>query len=92
MSFSIEITETAKSDIEKHKKAGDKKILNKINELLLELRVHPKTGTGRPELLKHYIEPTWSRRISDKHRLVYRIHNETVVVLVLALWGHYGDK
>jgi toxin YoeB len=59
---------------------------------LTELREHPKTGTGKPELLKHYETPTWSRRINDRHRLIYRIEDSNVVVLILSFWGHYGDK
>ena len=92
MSFEIEYTPEAETDIEKHKKSGDKKVLLKINELLDELREHPTEGTGKPEKLKHYKTPTWSRRISGKHRLVYRIEEGRVIVLVLSFWGHYGDK
>lgn len=92
MSFSIELTPEAEADIEKHKISGNKKVLLKINKLLNELREHPNSGTGKPELLKHYNEPTWSRRITDKHRLVYRIENEKIVVLILSFWGHYDDK
>ena len=92
MSFEIEFTEIAIADLEKHKKSGDKKILLKIDNLLNELRENPTLGTGKPEKLKHYKIPTWSRRISDKHRLVYRIQDEKVLVLVLSCWGHYDDK
>lgn len=92
MSFSIDLTEEAILDLEKHKRSGDKKILQKIDKLFNELREHPYSGTGKPELLKYYESPTWSRRITDKHRLIYRIQNENVVVLVLAAWGHYADK
>jgi toxin YoeB len=92
MSYSIELTEVAISDIEKHKKSGDKKVLIKIDKLLNELREHPTTGTGKPEKLKHYEIPTWSRRINSKHRLVYRIEGEKIVVIVLSFWGHYSDK
>jgi toxin YoeB len=53
---------------------------------------HPTTGTGHPEPLKGKPEGRWSRRITDKHRLVYRIYEDTVVVLVLSAYGHYGDK
>ena len=49
MSYSIELTEEAISDIDKLKKSGDKKVLIKINKLLNELREHPTTGTGKPE-------------------------------------------
>ncbi|KQT18108.1 addiction module toxin YoeB [Chryseobacterium sp. Leaf404] len=92
MSFELELTELAFSDIEKHKKSGDKKILLKINKIFDELREHPESGTGKPEKLKYYSKATWSRRISGKHRLIYRIENEKVVVLILLLWGHYDDK
>ena len=92
MSYSIELTEEAISDIDKLKKSGDKKVLIKINKLLNELREHPTTGTGKPEKLKHYEIATWSRRITDKHRLIYRIEDEKIVVIVLAFLGHYSDK
>ena len=92
MSFSIELTINAENDIEKFKRSGNKKVLIKIDKLLDELREHPKTGTGKPEQLKYYDIPTWSRRITDNHRLIYRIHDDRIVVLVLSFWGHYGDK
>jgi toxin YoeB len=92
MSYEIELTPEAEKDIEKHKKIGDRKVLIKIDKLFDELRAHPMSGTGKPEKLKHYKTITWSRRITDKHRLVYRIENEKIVVLVLSLWGHYEDK
>ncbi len=92
MSYVVELTSEAELDIAKHKKVGDKKVLIKINNLLNELRINPTFGTGKPEKLKHYQIPTWSRRITDKHRLVYRIHEEKVIVLVLSFWGHYNAK
>ena len=92
MKYAIELSLDAENDIEKFKKSGDKKVLIKIDKLLNELRVHPTSGTGKPEQLKHYDTPTWSRRINDKHRLVYRIQENKVIVLVLSFWGHYSDK
>lgn len=92
MNYEIVFTKQADDDFEKHKKSGDKIVLKKIGQLLNELRTHPTEGTGKPKLLKHYIEPTWSRRISDKHRLVYRILEEKIIVLVLSNYGHYDDK
>jgi toxin YoeB len=54
MNFDLEITPIAESDIIRHKKSGYKKVLNKINILLDELRESPYSGTGKPEQLKHY--------------------------------------
>ena len=88
--YFVDFTDKAKEHIEQFKKAGNKFALKKIDVLLEELRNHPKTGTGKPEQLKGYPN-RWSRRITDKHRLVYEIHDEVVVVLVLSAYGHYKD-
>ena len=63
--------------------------IKKLNTLLEEIKMHPTTGTGRIERLKHYKEETWSRRINHEHRLVYRIHEELIEVLVISVYGHY---
>ncbi len=92
MSFTLEFTKTALEDIEKHKLAGDKKVLSKLEQLLNELREHPLTGTGRPEALRHDLQGLYSRRINRKHRLVYGIKEESIVVIVVSAYTHYGDK
>ena len=64
----------------------------KAQRFIEELKEHPKTGTGHPEPLKGKPEGRWSREITKKHRLVYRIFETEVIVLVLAAYGHYDDK
>lgn len=64
----------------------------KLKKLESELREHPRTGTGHPEQLKGDRSNQWSRRITEKHRLVYEIYDTEVVVLVLTAFGHYNDK
>lgn len=90
MSYKILFTIDANEDIDKIERSGKKKLLKKLRSLLAELREHPKTG--KPEQLKHYEIPTWSRRISQEHRLVYRIQDEVITVLVLSAYGHYENK
>ncbi|RCW33966.1 Txe/YoeB family addiction module toxin [Marinilabilia salmonicolor] len=92
MSYVLKFTKIALADIEKHKKAGDKAVLNKIAKLLEELKENPTDGTGRVELMKYGLSGKFSRRINHKHRLVYSINEDIVTVHVLGLWGHYGDK
>jgi toxin YoeB len=65
---------------------------NKVMHLIRELHEHPRTGTGKPELMKYDYVGCWSRRITGKDRLVYRIDDDKVIVLVLTAKGHYGDK
>lgn len=64
----------------------------KVNRFIEELRQHPKTGTGHPEPLRGKPEGRWSRQITKKHRLVYRIFETEVYVDVLSAYGHYNDK
>lgn len=89
MVYELEFTKEALNDIQRHKKSGNKPLLKKLEKLLQELKQHPSTGTGQVEMLKHYQEETWSRRINDEHRLVYRIKEDVVVVLILSAYGHY---
>ncbi|SHI66059.1 toxin YoeB [Cruoricaptor ignavus] len=92
MKYSVEISQEAKDDILRLEKSGDKGSLRKLYKLLEELEQHPKSGTGKPEQLKHFSKPTWSRRISQKHRLIYEIQEDKVVVLVLSAYGHYDNN
>lgn len=92
MSYILEFTVVALKDIEKHKKAGDKAVLKKIAKLLNEIKENPTQGTGQIELLRYGLGGKFSRRINQKHRLVYSIEEEVTTVHVLSLWGHYEDK
>ena len=65
----------------------DKKILRRINGLIKEILRTPYEGTGKPEPLKHALSGYWSRRITDEHRLVYRV-TETAIEIAQCLY-HY---
>ena len=91
MTFEIIISPEAASDLQRLAKSEPKSFA-KANRFIEELKEHPTTGTGHPEPLKGKPEGRWSRRITKKHRLVYRIFDDTVLVLVLRAYGHYDDK
>ncbi len=83
---------TAAIDFAKHKKSGNKAIINKILKILTELEAHPYVGTGKPEPLKHNLQGYWSRRISMEHRIIYRVEEKEVVVIIFLAMGHYLDE
>ncbi len=58
----------------------DKKILKRINSLIQETQRHPFEGTGKPEPLRHALAGYWSRRITDEHRLVYKVEGNSVYI------------
>lgn len=89
MSFQIVLTEEAEKHIKEWQKSGQKKILLKIKNLFEELKLHPTTGTGQVEQLKGNLRGFWSRRVDKGNRLVYKIEDDKVIVIVISLKGHY---
>ena len=59
----------------------DKKILKRINTLIKECQRTPFEGTGKPEPLKANLSGFWSRRIDEKHRLVYEVTDERISII-----------
>jgi len=68
----IEFTEIAWEDFSFWLE-NDPEIALKIKELLKAIARDPFKGIGKPEPLKFALKGLWSRRISDEHRLVYRV-------------------
>lgn len=57
----------------------DNAIVEKIKELLPDIRKTPFQGIGKPEPLKHSLKGYWSRRITGEHRLVYKVDGKKSV-------------
>ncbi|QWF79067.1 Txe/YoeB family addiction module toxin [Amycolatopsis sp. CA-230715] len=66
----------------------DRKVLKRINDLLKDVRRNGNEGIGKPEPLKHGFQGYWSRRITDEHRLVYKIEGDEI--RIAACRYHYG--
>ncbi len=61
----------------------DRKTLKKINDLLKDIeRNGPDKGIGKPEPLKGNLSEFWSRRIDEKNRLVYRVINNVLEIVI----------
>jgi toxin YoeB len=88
MKYDVYIAKEANKDIAKLR-FSEPKAHKKLMELVAELHEHPEMGTGHP---KHFDENRWSRRITQKHHLVYRIKEDEQTVIVLSAYGHYDDK
>lgn len=59
----------------------DKKVFKKILELIRDIQRESFSGIGKPEPLKYELQGYWSRRITDEHRLVYKVEEELVTIL-----------
>lgn len=90
--YLIELTDLAKEQLQKHKKAGNKSTISKLNKIFEDLENHPFEGVGNPEALKNQLSGFWSRRINQKDRLIYSVNENLVLVEVISAMGHYNDK
>jgi Txe/YoeB family toxin of toxin-antitoxin system len=50
----------------------------RINQLIEDVKRNGNEGIGKPEPLKHGFQGYWSRRITDEHRLVYKIADDEI--------------
>ena len=87
--YIIEFNKTAQKDL---KKLSITPYYEKVKKIIEELKQHPKIGTGKPEQLKHKYSGFWSRELTQKDRIVYKIDEENGIVVVHQLLGHYFDK
>jgi toxin YoeB len=83
----VDFTDDAWADYQYWIKA-DRKIAKRINLLIMAAQQNPRSGIGKPEPLKYGLSGLWSRRINAEHRLVYKIHEEGIVIIQCRY--HYG--
>jgi toxin YoeB len=65
----------------------DRRMVERINKLIRETQRQPFAGMGKPEPLKHALSGFWSRRITDEHRMVYRVESDALMIAQLRF--HY---
>ena len=87
--YPIQLSKKAIEDIRLLKKENPK-YAAKLWDIILDIFKNPIDGIGKPEALKGDLEGWWSRRITGKHRLIYRVEND--ILDIASCFGHYGDK
>ncbi len=75
--------------IKTSKNVIDKKFLLKLASLLESMQSNPFKGIGKPEPLKHNYPSCWSRRITHKDRIIYRVERKSIIII--SILGHYND-
>ena len=66
----------------------DRKILKRINLLIQDIVRNGNEGIGKPEPLRYDFADYWLRRITEEHRLVYKVTNDDVLIATCRY--HYG--
>lgn len=63
-----------------HWQQHDRALIKKLNRLIEECTRTPFDGTGKPEPLRGDYSGWWSRRITEEHRLVYRVEADSLLI------------
>ena len=58
----------------------DKKVFERLKRLITETARTPFAGIGKPEPLKRELSGYWSPRITDEHRLVYKVTDDQLII------------
>jgi toxin YoeB len=67
----------------------DRKVLRRINTLIKDIARNANEGIGKPEPLKYGFQGYWSRRITDEHRLIYKVVGDQIRIAQCRY--HYED-
>ena len=67
---------------------NEPRLVKKVFELIIDIHKHRFDGIGKPEGLKHQYKGYWSRRITDEHRLIYKVLPGDDI-FILSVHGHY---
>ena len=72
--------------------ATDKKVRRRLNTLIRDVTRSPFEGIGKPEPLKESLSGWWSRRITEEHRVVYRVVGDSAdrIIEIASCRYHYG--
>lgn len=70
-------------------KFSQPKLIFKVFELIMDIDKTPYTGIGKPEPLKGNLQGFWSRRVSDEHRLVYKVSESEITIFSCS--SHYSQ-
>ena len=61
----------------------DRRMVERINQLIRETQREPFAGIGKPEPLKHALAGYGSCRISDEHRMLYKVEADALLIAQL---------
>jgi toxin YoeB len=62
---------------------NDKKNMKRVNELIKDIQRNKYEGIGKPEPLRYNLSGYWSRRITNEHRIVYKIEDNSIFIAQL---------
>ncbi len=88
MTYNVNILENANTDLN-YLRRNDKNSYIKAFDLIREIMINPREGTGKPERLKYFDKEVYSRRVNQKDRMIYTIYEYKKEIDISSCVGHY---
>ncbi len=79
MSYPVKFTPRAGKEFDFWQTA-DRRVFDKLKSLLREIEEHYDTGSGNPEVLKHELSGRWSRRLTQRDRIIYALEDGEIII------------
>jgi toxin YoeB len=89
--YSVQFDKAVVKVIAKWKKSNPK-LHSKLSKILVAIAENPREGIGHPEPLVGGNDVIYSRHITAHDRIIYSIHDQEIIVVIIELEGHYNDK
>ena len=64
-----------------HWQVEDRAVAKRLNRIITDTLRSPFDGIGKPEPLRYELAGTWSRRVTDEHRLVYIVDGDDLIIV-----------
>lgn len=84
--YSVQIKNSAKSDLKKIKQSN---LITQFEKIVQTLKEDPYLPTQSFEKLKPTHEGRYSRRLNRQHRVVYKVNEDEKIVEIYSTWTHY---
>ena len=85
--FSIDYSKTAQKQLLALSK--NKKLLVRLMAIIDDIEADPYSPNYKFERLKHNLSGYCSKRLDSKNRIIYKVDNGLIIVIIVSVLGHY---
>ena len=88
--YQINLEKLAQKQLDKLEK--NKKLLKKVLVMIEEISIDPYSTTHKFERLKYDLTGVCSKRLDKKNRILYRVIEQEIIIIVISVMGHYDEN
>ena len=87
--FQIDLDKKAKKQLDKIK--TNSRLLSKFLEIIADIEQNPYSPNFKFERLKGNLAGYCSKRLDKKNRVIYKVLDDKIIVIIVSILGHYEE-